>query len=390
MDQENKKKQIKKTGRAMEKAFYDYVQGSVNLSDNVLKSRDINFFTDVAERRCPDILVELERLSVLNASQSNLKDYIGNVVDMVWSFVDGDVVSVKLFEGESSFVCHRYITDRNGSFVDERVVAIEEKYSDVAVKSKEFFWADQLDFGCEYRSIVSFPLLFRGALLGVVSVLFKRKIQPNTKGIAGLKVCASNLALMVQNSRLYASLTGNQFNIIRALIVSLEARDEYTHGHSQRVTEYALKIARKMQCGKKEIKLLQEVAPLHDIGKIAIPDAILNKIEPLTDDEFVEIRSHAVKGSIMLESVGFNEESVKLVRCHHEAYNGRGYPDRLKGEDISLAGRILCVADAYDAMVSNRPYKKRMTKQEAHAELQRCSGTQFCPKVIDSFFQIKM
>ncbi|MBN1492729.1 MAG: HD domain-containing protein, partial [Candidatus Omnitrophica bacterium] len=328
------------------------------------------------------VLDELERLSVLNASKSNLKDYIKNMIDMVSSFVIADVVSVKLFDEANGDICYRYITGRNGEFIDEKTITLEEEFSQKTVLSKELFFTSNIGREDHFLSIASFPLLFRGNLLGVFSLLFRESIVLNQESLSGLKVCAANLALMIQNVRLYSNLAGNHFNIIRALVVSLEARDRYTHGHSQRVTEYALQIAHQMGCSKREIKLLSEVAPLHDIGKIAISDTVLNKVRRLTDEEFMEIKSHSTKGSIMLQALGFDKESVQIVRWHHEAYDGRGYPDRLKGEEIPLLARVLCLADAFDAMTSDRPYRGKLSKAEAYEEIEHCAGTQFCPKVV--------
>ncbi len=345
---------------------------------------------DVTKSKKENILSELERLSVLNASKSNLKDYIKNLVDMITAFAHADVVSVKLYDQGSNEICYRYVTGKDGEFIDEKIIAIEEEFSQKTVVTKEYFVTNDTGPDRNYHSIACFPLLFREHLLGVLSLLYRREVLLAEENVSGLKICAANLALMVHNVRLYSDVAGNHVNIIQALVVSLEARDRYTHGHSQRVTQYALSLARAINCSKREIKILSEVAPLHDIGKIAISDSVLNKVRRLTDEEFAEVKSHSAKGSIMLQALGFDKESVQLVRWHHEAYDGRGYPDRLKGEEIPLLARILCVADAYDAMTSDRPYRAKLSDKEAFEEIRHCAGTQFCPKVVNAFLRLKL
>lgn len=309
---------------------------------------------------------------------------------MVCSFVKCAVISITLFDTDETKINYRYVTGNNGEFIDRSIIELEERYAKKMKQHRTCLNVKHLRNKTGVKAIALFPLLLHGRLLGVVSLLFREPVVLRKDVVAGIRICVTNLALMVQNVRLYSSIAGNHYNIIRALIVSLEARDRYTHGHSQRVTDYALKIARKMRCSKREIKILQEVAPLHDIGKIAIPDATLNKVERLTDEEFNEIKSHALKGSIMLDTLGFDRECVQLVRWHHEAYNGRGYPDRLAEKEIPLLARILCVADAYDAMTSDRPYRKKMSKEAARAEIRRCSGSQFCPDVVETFFSLRL
>jgi HD-GYP domain-containing protein (c-di-GMP phosphodiesterase class II) len=382
------REQERNLSKMVEEDFTDYLKIPAIPGEDVQETE--NTQAGELDVKKENILDELERLSVLNASKSNLKDYIKNLVDMITAFAHADVISVKLFDSASGDICYRYITGKDGEFIDEKTIELEEKFSQKTIASKDLFLTSNTGRDEHYGSIACFPLLFREHLMGVLSLLFRGEVTMQKENVSGLKICAANLALMVHNVRLYSNLAGNHVNIIRALVVSLEARDRYTHGHSQRVTQYALDLARVMNCTKREIKVLSEVAPLHDIGKIAISDTVLNKIRRLTDEEFAEIKSHSAKGSIMLQALGFDKESVQLVRWHHEAYDGRGYPDRLKGEEIPLLARILCLADAYDAMTSDRPYRAKLSDKEAYEEIRHCSGTQFCPKVVNAFLQLKL
>ncbi len=173
------------------------------------------------------------------------------------------------------------------------------------------------------------------------------------------------------------------FNAIRSLANALEARDKYTSGHSQRVTDIATGIIRKMGLSPEAIDTIVLAGLVHDIGKIGISEAILNKPARLNDDEYREIQKHSEIGEHILSPVASDEEILRLVRNHHEHYDGSGYPDRLKEKQIPLGARILAVADAFEAMTSERPYRKAMSNSAAYAEIERCKGTQFDPEVAD-------
>ncbi|MDO8578792.1 MAG: response regulator [Dehalococcoidales bacterium] len=173
------------------------------------------------------------------------------------------------------------------------------------------------------------------------------------------------------------------FNAIRALNNALEARDKYTSGHSQRVTDLAAAITRRMGLSPEAIDTIVLAGMVHDIGKIGISEAILNKPAALTDDEFREIKKHPEIGERILAPVAADEEILKLVRNHHEHFDGSGYPDGLAAEKIPLGARILAVADAFEAMTSERPYRKALSPDAAFAEIERCKGTQFDPKIAE-------
>ena len=183
---------------------------------------------------------------------------------------------------------------------------------------------------------------------------------------------------------LYLDSEGARSRLIRAFINSIEAKDKYTQGHSERVADYAVQIARRMKLGHHQIQLLRQGAVLHDIGKIGIADRILNKPGRLDEEEMEAIRRHPLIGVQILKEVGLEDEVLELVRSHHERYDGGGYPEGKPASELSLETRILCAADAYDAMMSDRPYRKSLTQEEVFDILRRCKGTQFDPDVIDA------
>lgn len=206
-------------------------------------------------------------------------------------------------------------------------------------------------------------------------------------GILEVDVLADSLyraAVAATDAR--QSLEQAYLQILEALVESLEARDEYTAGHSRRVSRYSVWIARQMGLAPSEIERLRVGALLHDIGKIGVPDAVLLKDGRLTEEEFAAIKKHPEIGVRILERIGAFQGYLAAVGSHHENHDGSGYPRGLRGEEIPLDARIVHVADAYDAMTSNRPYRNRMPEEKVRGILRECGGTQFDPTVIAAFF----
>lgn len=177
---------------------------------------------------------------------------------------------------------------------------------------------------------------------------------------------------------------------MRALATVLEAKDSFTKGHSDKVARMAISFARILSLKRKEIEDLKIAAFLHDIGKVGVREAILQKTGPLSKEEFSQIKSHPLLSERIVRPVVEKENILKAIRNHHERYDGNGYPDGLKGEEIPLFARILTVADAYEAMTSNRPYRKAFPTYEADRRLKEGEGTQFDPEIVKAFFIWKL
>ncbi|MFC1941932.1 HD-GYP domain-containing protein [Chloroflexota bacterium] len=169
-----------------------------------------------------------------------------------------------------------------------------------------------------------------------------------------------------------------------SLVFTLEAKNKYTSGHSQRVTKVAVAMARELKMPKQYIEQIRIAGLLHDVGKVGVDDTILNKQEQLTEEEFRHIASHSTLGERILRPIIDEQEILKTVKHHHEQYDGTGYPDGLKARYIPVGARILAVADAYDAMTSNRPHRKAMTSLLTVIELKARSGTQFDPIAVNA------
>ena len=190
-------------------------------------------------------------------------------------------------------------------------------------------------------------------------------------------------------SRLYEDLRSTYMRTIKVLAQAIDARDHYTHSHSENVARFVVEIANYMKLPPKDIEILRQACELHDLGKIGIGDNILLKASALTAQEWEEIRKHPVIGAKILEPLTFLNGVVELVRQHHENYDGSGYPEGRKNNDILLGARIIHLADAYEAMRSARSYRKKpLFKEAAILEIKRNSGTQFDPKIVDVFLKV--
>lgn len=175
---------------------------------------------------------------------------------------------------------------------------------------------------------------------------------------------------------------------ITTIANTLDAKDEYTKGHSERVAEYAVALAKKRKWTTEECETLHRIALLHDVGKIGLPDAVLKKNSPLNDVEFAKVKEHTMMGANILKDITILKSICIGAQSHHERYDGEGYPQGLKGEEIPEVARIICIADAYDAMTTNRCYRPRLSDDRVMTELVEGSGTQFDPELVGDFIAL--
>lgn len=196
---------------------------------------------------------------------------------------------------------------------------------------------------------------------------------------------AKKVSSKIENNALYEVFFNNIVATLKSLIATIGARDSYTKEHSERVTRYALRTAEVLGLSGDDIDAVRFGGYLHDIGKIGVRDTVLLKPGGLTEEEIREIRLHAVIGDQIVEPIRFFDRERKIIRHHHERYDGLGYPDGARGDEIPVIARILAVADTFDAMTTNRPYRTARTWEYAVEELRRCAGTQFDPEVVRAF-----
>ncbi|MDP2938153.1 MAG: HD domain-containing phosphohydrolase [Candidatus Omnitrophota bacterium] len=238
--------------------------------------------------------------------------------------------------------------------------------------------------------LLSVPLTYQDKLVGVLAV--SGKLGGGNFGEDELLILsnlASQTAIAVENERLHQDAEGTYLETISALAIAVEARDHYSRGHLDRVSQYAVRTAQKLGLDEQIIKDIKDAAELHDIGKIGISDDILKKESALTEDEARIMNKHPIIGEAIIKPVRRLSSLCDIVRHHHEWLDGTGYPDRLEGGEISIGAKILCVVDAFDAMTTNRPYRKALSIEEAKRELKNYAGIRYDVKVVEAFLSTR-
>nr|NIS16192.1 HD domain-containing protein [candidate division Zixibacteria bacterium]NIX54970.1 HD domain-containing protein [candidate division Zixibacteria bacterium] len=240
-----------------------------------------------------------------------------------------------------------------------------------------------------YTSLVCHPLLVQGKVIGTLNLL--RNGQFDIFGLGDIHllwILASKAATAIEHSQLYLELEQAYIGTIRAFANAVEARDNYTRGHTERVYKIASIIARALEWSEEQMKNLYMGCVLHDIGKIGVPDSILNKPGRLNDEERRIMQLHPETGVKMLEGIPMLEPALPYILYHHEKYDGSGYPLGLKAENIPIEGRILAIADTVDAILTNRPYRKGASLEKVSRELIECSSGQFDPDLVEIFMGV--
>ena len=241
-------------------------------------------------------------------------------------------------------------------------------------------------------SVLCVPMMCDEGPVGVIYVDKLRGSRKFTKrDLRLLSAVGRQGGIAVRRAQLARQVERLFSDCILTLVSIIEAKDEYTRGHSERVTEVALRLAEAAGLDAPAVRDLRLAGLLHDVGKIAVQTDVLRKPDKLSQSEFLSVQQHTTRGAQIVSSIENADHIAAAVRHHHEKWDGSGYPDHLVGEDIPLMARILCIADCYDAMASNRPYRDAMPHEQVLAEVERCSGTQFDPGLarvfVDSFSQ---
>jgi putative nucleotidyltransferase with HDIG domain len=236
-----------------------------------------------------------------------------------------------------------------------------------------------------FVSHIRVPLIVKGEPIGVLCVGSRRSAAFTPEHLSTLEKLATQIGVAMENTRLITDLKELLIGTVKSLSNAIDAKSPWTAGHSERVTRYALLMGKAMELSVRELKDLELAGLLHDVGKIATSDAVLNKPGTLTRDEYEEVKKHSHRGAELLQPIKQLKNVIPVIRHHHERYDGNGYPDGLSTENIPLWARVLSVADAYDSMTVDRPYRKRFDQETALEELVRCSGSQFDPEVVLTF-----
>lgn len=238
------------------------------------------------------------------------------------------------------------------------------------------------------NTLLSIPLATKERVIGVLNLSNKKNRAPfGNEEAEFLKGLTTEASIALQNASLYEQIQDSYLRTITALAFALDARDSYTREHSENVTRYAVAIAQEINLRPSEIEHVRRAGLLHDIGKIGIRDGVLLKPSKLNDDEYNDIKRHPAKGEAIVSALAFLKEEAKMIRHHHERFDGKGYPDGVSGMDIEKGARILAVADSFDAMVENRVYRQALGIETACKELNNNRGKQFDPEIVDALLR---
>lgn len=235
------------------------------------------------------------------------------------------------------------------------------------------------------RSLMAVPLMTSQGVKGLLVLGDRTPEQFQGDELFAIEKIASQLAVALENARLYEEMRQLFFSTVASLANAIDAKSPWTKGHSLRVMNVAANIARDMGLSEEGVERVRLGGLLHDIGKIGVMEALLEKPEELDDEEFPPLRLHPEKGVAILEPIEQLKDVLPGILHHHEFFDGSGYPGGLAGDAIPLDARIIALADSFDAMIADRPYKKGMGVMEASAEMMRCAGTQFDPEIVDCF-----
>lgn len=339
----------------------------------------------------------LARIGTAINSYEGIDNLLNLIIENTAAALEAQMGSLMLVDGEKQELYVKTTWSNNGQVADP---SLRVKFSEgitgwVAKESRPMRASGKSDSAgfththSDAHAVLSVPLTLRDKPIGVITVLRDdagRAFTEDDELLLGS--IGSQVAVAIENYRLNLDVERTYLETIMALALAVEAKDPYSAGHSKRVGVYATKIAEEMGLSQEMIRTLNDAGTLHDIGKIGIKDEVLLKPGPLTPEERKIMQQHPVIGEAIVKPVRSLGKVVALVRHHHERLDGKGYPSGLQGEEIPLGARILAVADAYDAMVTDRPYRKRLSLEETKAELRKGAGIQHDPVVVEALLRV--
>jgi len=355
----------------------------LNESEQVVSTRRLDLLEKIWNRVKPEDKKNQFISSVmqtthdaLDASASSLLTLDKNEQELVFQFADGPVAQQlkRLQINKKSGIAGWIISNGKPLIVND------------PERNRHFYKRIDEATGFKTKSIIGVPLTVDGEIIGVIEVLNKKDGSNfNRHDLQIMTKIANATALALEKINMNTNLLNSYKGTVKALVSLADAKETSGGGHSRRVSEYALTAASGLALSKEKKEIIEYAAILHDIGKLSIPDAIINKASEPNNEEWEMIRKHPATGWELLKDIPFLEEASKLILHHHERYDGTGYPQGLAGEEIPLGARIIAVADAFDHMTTAHVYRAASSKKEAFTELQKCVNGQFCPKAVKAF-----
>lgn len=340
----------------------------------------------------------LSRIGTAIVSYEGIDNLLTLIVENAGVALEAQVGSLMLVDGEKQDLYVKASWSNNGQTSDKSMrVKLGEGVTGWVAKEGRPMRGKSMASGVGFSNTdntvdcaaLCVPLKLRDHAIGVLTMLRETGAKPFSEDDEMLLASiGSQMAVAIENYRLNLDVERTYVETIMALALAVEAKDPYSAGHSKRVGFYATKLGKAMGLDDDALHILNDAGVLHDIGKIGIKDEILLKATPLNPDEAKLMQQHPLIGEAILKPVRSMQKVVPLVRHHHERFDGAGYPSGLKGEEIPLGARILSVVDTYDAMITDRPYRKRLSIEEATAELKRYAGAQYDPALVTAWLEI--
>jgi len=378
---------------AMKRGAYDYILKPFKVEEVIhVVQRGIEKQRLAAENLRLKEALSLYKVSEAIAASLSLGEVLATVADTALVEIKGDLISTWLDDGEGGYFERQNLRSGDGERLggvgqlDPRVFAAHFQSDSTLLEhgaKGERFFASLAE--APVQSIIAVPLWMKTRLLGWITVLSFTKSKRFDEGQRKLlSIVGSRAAAALENARLYEDLRATFQQTIEGLAKAIDKMDRYTAGHSERVALYATYLAIRLGLSQDQIEIVRQSALMHDIGKIGCV-MNLNKPGKLTQDEYEIFKKHPGFGRDILDPIKFLHPLIPGVHLHHERWDGRGYPIGLKGNDVPLIARIISVADTYDAMTSDRAYRRALPHEVAVNEIERCSGTQFDPDVAGTF-----
>lgn len=382
----------RKTGRNFTQDDLKVLEGLGNQATIAIK--DAKLYKAVEQKFAQ--LSILSDISQIVVSTLNLNEVLKLIVDATAKTMHTKMCSLKLLDRKteklvlttSIGLSNSYLKKGINKDIENAVIKNKEPISvsdiktDARIKNKEYALKEGI---CAFLST---PLIAKDKVLGVITIYSQTPYNYTEEEKEILVTLASQSAIAIENTFLFQSVREGLLNTTRSLAEAIDAKDSYTRGHCERVAQFAIATARKMGIPESRMESIYIASLLHDVGKIGVSESILHKPKGLTKEEFESIKKHPLLSVKILSPINFPWDILPAVRQHHERIDGEGYPDGLTGDEISLEARIIEVTDAYEAMISDRPYRKALSEEEAITELKRCAGRQFDPKVVNVFLKV--
>ncbi|MHC1743279.1 MAG: HD domain-containing phosphohydrolase [Syntrophobacteraceae bacterium] len=324
---------------------------------------------------------------------------IGTALTAMRGFFSCEHISINLLDPQEDNVAYSYLAS-DGVMRDEgaRRLALDRKELQMCLESPDqmvFTGKDEIprfltaiNGETDVRSWLVLPVLVKNRLAATINMGYFVDAPIPPEDLEHARRLADQMAIALSNSALIEELDQLNWGTLKALARTVDAKSPWTAGHSERVTDLAMRIAQVLGLSREDMDDLHRGAYLHDIGKIGVPNRILDKTGKLTENEYDRIRRHTVIGGRILEPIGAYQRVIPIVAQHHERFDGNGYPDGLAGDAIHLGARILAVADVYDAMVSNRPYRDGLLRSHVIDYIRKAAGEQFDPQVVEAFLEV--